>query len=84
MKINSYFLVRSHHQTHLEQFGSLEGVIKIDGKEFTLKTDGVRDHTVGARRDWNDFHRYVLHFIRLSNGNAISLGVISVPVMFTR
>lgn len=77
----SYF---SHHQTHLEQFGDLEGVVKINGKEYSLNTNGVRDHTIGARRDWNDFHRYVLHFIRLSNGNTISIGVISVPVMFTR
>lgn len=74
----------SHHQTHMEQFGDLEGVVKIDGKEYPLKSSGMRDHTVGARRNWNDFHHYCFHFIRLSNGNSISVGVINMPILFSR
>lgn len=75
---------RSYHQHHYEQFGNLEGVVKIEGKQYSLQCSGVRDHTVAAKRDWNEFHNYVFHFIRLSNGNSISVGVICVPVMFRR
>lgn len=74
----------SHHQTHFEQFGELEGAVKINGREYSLRGSGLRDHTIGAKRDWRDFHRYVFHFIRLSNGDFISIGIISAPVMFTR
>lgn len=77
-------VIRSHHQTHYEQYGNVDGIVKIDGREFSIKTSGLRDHTVGAKRDWNDFDRYVLHFIRMENGDAISIGVISAPVMFGR
>lgn len=80
----SLVLLYSRHQYHIEQFGDLEGAIKIDGREYTIKTDGVRDHTVAVRRDWNEFHQYVLHFLRLSNGKSISICVVSVPIMFTR
>lgn len=69
---------------HFEQFGSVEGVVKIDGKEYSINTSGLRDHTVAAKRDWNDIHRYVLHFITLDNGNAITVGVVCMPVMYSR
>lgn len=75
---------KSHHQIHYEQYGNVEGTVKIDGKEYSIKANGLRDRTIGAKRDWNDFHRYVIHWIHLDNGNAITIGVISVPVMFTR
>lgn len=58
--------------------------MKIDETEYKIKTSGLRDRTIGANRDWNDFKRYVIHWIRLDNGNAITIGIISVPVMFTR
>lgn len=74
----------SHHQTHFEQYGSMDGVAKIDGKIYSIQTSGVRDRTIGALRDWNDFHRYVIHYIRLDNGNALTVGIISVPIMFNR
>lgn len=80
----SIFRLCSHHQTHFEQFGDLDGVVKINGKDYPLKSSGMRDHTFGARRNWNDFHQYTFHFIRLSNGNCISIGVISMPVLFSR
>lgn len=62
----------------------MEGVVKINGKSYSIKTSGLRDRTIGAKRDWNDFHRYVIHWIQLDNGNAITIGIISMPVMFTR
>lgn len=79
-----FFFGLSHHQTHFEQFGNAEGVAKIDGKEYSLKCSGLRDRTFCAKRDWNDFEHYIFYFIQLSNGNAISVGVISMPVLFRR
>lgn len=79
-----FIIIYSHHQTHYEQYGNVEGTIKIDQTEYKIKTSGVRDRTIGARRNWSDFRRYVLHYIRLENGNAVTIGVISMPVMFTR
>lgn len=69
---------------HFEQYGRIDGTVNIDGTAYEINTSGLRDHTIGAKRDWNDFHRYVLHFIQLENGDGISIGVICVPVMFTR
>lgn len=69
---------------HFEQYGSLTGTALIDGNAYEIKTHGLRDHTIGAKRDWSDFHRYVLHFIHMENGDGISIGVICAPVMFTR
>lgn len=74
----------SNHQIHFEQYGRVKGVVKIDGKQYAVETSGLRDRTIGARRDWNDFDRYVIHWISLGNGNAITVGLISAPVMFTR
>lgn len=74
----------SHHQTHFEQYGKVEGFAVIDEKEYEINTFGVRDHSFGYKRDWSDFHRYVIHWIQLENGDAITIGVISAPVMFSR
>lgn len=81
-----YFVSRSasNHQSHFEQYGSVDGTVSIDGTVYSISTRGLRDHTIGARRDWNDFERYVLHFIQLENGDGISIGVICAPIMFTR
>lgn len=78
------FSTNSNHQMHFEQYGSLTGTVVIDGNAYEIKTHGLRDHTIGAKRDWSDFHRYVLHFIHMENGDGISIGVICAPVMFTR
>lgn len=79
-----FFSKSSHHQTHFEQYGNVEGIVKIDGNQYKISTSGLRDRTIGAKRDWSDFHRYAIHWFRLDNGNAITIGVVSMPVMFTR
>lgn len=56
----------------------------IDGKEYSLKCNGLRDRTFGPKRDWREFERYVLHFIHLCDGNAISVEVISMTGRFRR
>lgn len=74
----------SHHQTHFEQYGHLKGYATIDGVEYALATCGLRDHTIGHRRDWREFHRYAIHFFMLENGDGITVGIVSIPVTFTR
>lgn len=80
-------LYPNHHR--YEQYGDLEGVIKIDGKQYSLQSSGLCDINFGKKNDWHQYQNYVLHFIRLSNGNSISVGVasvgvVSVPVLFRR
>lgn len=58
--------------------------ILINEKEFNIHTFGLRDHTFGLKREWRQLERYVLHFIQLDNGDAITIGVLSIPVMFKR
>lgn len=62
----------------------MRGTACIDGKVLQISTCGLRDHTFGLKRDWKQFHRYVIHFFQLENGDAITIGVVSVPVMFSR
>ncbi|XP_049783379.1 uncharacterized protein LOC126184833 [Schistocerca cancellata] len=76
--------VRSSHQTHYEQFGKLHGKVTVNGKQYTIKMDGVRDHSYGEKREWKNFHRYVLHYITLENGMKISAGIICAPLAFSR
>lgn len=72
------------HQTHYEQYGDLKGTAIIDGRSFDIATPAIRDHSFGELRDWRTFHRYVMHMFSLSNGDRITVGVISTPVMFSR
>ncbi|XP_058455646.1 uncharacterized protein LOC131432976 [Malaya genurostris] len=76
--------LKKYHQTHYEQFGTLNGTVQINGIHYPLKLDCMRDHSFGERRDWRNFHRYVMHFIHLENGDRITVGVISMPVTFSR
>ena len=74
----------SFHQTHYEQHGSFKGEVKIDDRTYSLQLDGVRDHSYGHKREWSDFHRYALHFITLENGGRMNIGVVCVPLVFSR
>ncbi|KAG6442384.1 hypothetical protein O3G_MSEX002301 [Manduca sexta] len=79
-----YFkLLKKFHQTHYEQMGFLRGTVKIDGKEYDLNMPAVRDHTFGSFRDWHTFHRYVLHFIFLDNGDCMAIGSVSQPAILS-
>ncbi|XP_028166050.1 uncharacterized protein LOC114356879 [Ostrinia furnacalis] len=71
------------HQTHYEQMGFLKGTVTIDGKEHTLNTPCVRDHSFGPFRDWKTFHRYVYHFIFLDNGDCMAIGIVSQPAILS-
>lgn len=73
-----------YHQTHYEQYGDVQGTVRIDGVEYGLRVPCVRDHSFAVMRDWRNFHRYVMHFFTLETGDRVSVGVISIPVTFSR
>ncbi|XP_013199889.2 uncharacterized protein LOC106142611 [Amyelois transitella] len=76
----TYFkLLKKLHQTHYEQMGFLKGTVTVNDKEHTVNIPCVRDHSFGPFRDWRTFHRYVLHFIFLENGDSMAVGVVSQP-----
>ncbi|XP_023703367.1 uncharacterized protein LOC111862314 isoform X2 [Cryptotermes secundus] len=80
-----YFsIVRDFHQTHYEQHGSFEGHVVINGNKYPLCLDGARDHSYARKRDWSNFHRYVIHFITLENGARMTITVVCVPMVFSR
>ena len=46
------------HQCHYEQLGDMQGNINIDGADYSLSLNVMRDHTHGSTRDWRLMHRY--------------------------
>ena len=36
------------HQTHYEQIGRIEGTVLVNGKEYKLHLDSMRDHSYGT------------------------------------
>lgn len=72
------------HQTHYEQFGDIKGTATINGTIYSINTPAMRDHSFGEMRDWNLFHRYANHFFTLDNGDRITVGVISMPVNYSK
>ncbi|XP_053607485.1 uncharacterized protein LOC128673569 [Plodia interpunctella] len=76
----TYFkLMKKLHQTHYEQMGFIKGTVTLNDQEHAMSIPCVRDHSFGPFRDWRTFHRYVLHFIFLENGDSIAVGVVSQP-----
>lgn len=76
--------LQGNHQTHYEQHGQLTGTVQIDGQEYEINMDTVRDHSFGTKREWRNFHRYGLHFFSAENGDRFSVGMICLPVSFSR
>ncbi|XP_050301318.1 uncharacterized protein LOC126739604 [Anthonomus grandis grandis] len=72
--------LKEAHQTHYEQMGFLEGILKVNGEEVPLKLDAFRDHSFGLKRDWSAMHRYIFQMFYLENQTRIVLGIISHPV----
>ena len=46
------------HQCHYEQLGDVQGHVTVDGEDFPLSLNVMRDHTHGSTRDWRLMHRY--------------------------
>ncbi|XP_023335574.1 uncharacterized protein LOC111706873 [Eurytemora carolleeae] len=71
--------LRSAHQNHYEQFGSLTGTVDIDGEKQKIEIDVMKDHTHGSVRDWTLMHRYGFHQFTTQSGIRGFLGVVSQP-----
>ncbi|KAK9695154.1 hypothetical protein QE152_g33049 [Popillia japonica] len=71
------------HQTHYEQYGNIRGSAIINGVQYPIDVNVLRDHSVGHKREWRNFHRYALHFINVENGDRLTVGVISTPISFS-
>lgn len=78
------FCFCSIHQTHYEQYGDVSGTVTIDGRPYSIETNSVRDHSIAHMRDWRNFHRYIIHFFNLANGDRITVGIVSIPLTFSR
>ncbi|XP_063533596.1 uncharacterized protein LOC134743893 [Cydia strobilella] len=79
-----YFkLLKKFHQTRYEQMGHLLGTVTINGLTTDISMPCVRDHSFGNYRDWRNFHRYVLHFLYLENGDCLTVGCVSQPVVIS-
>ncbi|CAH0555739.1 unnamed protein product [Brassicogethes aeneus] len=76
--------LEENHQTHYEQHGQLEGVVTVNGTDYKLDLNTVRDHSFGVKREWRNFHRYGLHFFSAQNGDRFSVGMICMPISFSR
>ncbi|XP_075979115.1 uncharacterized protein LOC142978520 [Anticarsia gemmatalis] len=71
--------LKTAHQSHYEQFGTLKCKFKIENESFEYTLPSFRDHSFGHKRDWTLMHRYAFHHIFLENGSSISVGVICQP-----
>ncbi|CAJ0580993.1 unnamed protein product, partial [Mesorhabditis spiculigera] len=72
--------LQESHQTHYEQFGFLEGYIKLDDKEYTgIRMTSMRDHTITGYRRWTDIRRYIMMIYHLADGTCIHTSLISMP-----
>ncbi|XP_049957988.1 uncharacterized protein LOC126474556 [Schistocerca serialis cubense] len=67
------------HQSHYEQMGSMNAVIKVNGKTYKEEMQAFRDHSHGNKRDWDLMHRYAFHMFFLENGMTATIGVICQP-----
>ncbi|XP_050665867.1 uncharacterized protein LOC126966031 [Leptidea sinapis] len=75
--------LKTAHQSHYEQFGTLKCKFTIDEEQFDLELPSFRDHSFGDKRDWSLMHRYAFHHIFLQNGVSASVGVICQPCTAT-
>ncbi|XP_038206403.1 uncharacterized protein LOC119828347 [Zerene cesonia] len=76
--------LKTAHQSHYEQFGTLKCKFSIENENFELTLPSFRDHSFGHTRDWSLMHRYAFHHIFLQNGVSLSVGVICQPCTASR
>jgi hypothetical protein len=76
--------LKANHQTHYEQHGDIKGRVTINGHIYNIDINALRDHSFGLQREWRNFHRYGLHFLTAENGDRFNVGMICLPISFSR
>jgi hypothetical protein len=84
--------LKETHQSHYEQFGHLQGKIKVGNGATTtyavqedVKMRSMRDHTITKFRDWKQIRRYIMIVFHLEDGTCVNTSVVSMPeVVFSR
>ncbi|KAI6216050.1 hypothetical protein M3Y94_00457800 [Aphelenchoides besseyi] len=75
--------LESKHQIHYEQFGKLNGSLRIDDQDFDVQLTSMRDHTIAPYRRWTDLRRqvfsYVMVMFHLEDGTCVNTSVVSMP-----
>jgi hypothetical protein len=71
--------LRELSQTHYEQSGTIEGIVKIGERVFHLEMDGLRDHSFGPR-NWSNWERH--YWMSGISDNGISWTVTTVRYNF--
>jgi hypothetical protein len=71
--------VQKNNQVHYEEFGYLQGKIKIDGVEKQVNVPCVRDHSFGMR-DW-DYMNNHLWLMAVNEKSQLNFSMVSYPAM---
>ncbi|KAK4876347.1 hypothetical protein RN001_012769 [Aquatica leii] len=78
----AYFdILKEFHLMCYGQFSKLKGKVSVDVKEYELKMDSYRDHTVADNFNWATYHRYITHYINVENGDRFVITKLSQPVV---
>ncbi|KAE9553260.1 hypothetical protein FO519_003518 [Halicephalobus sp. NKZ332] len=73
--------MKSTHQTHYEQFGTLTGKFRIGEYQTpeNVQMISMRDHTITKYRNWSQLRRYIMIIYHLDDGTCIHTSLISMP-----
>jgi hypothetical protein len=63
-------------QVHYEQGGTLNGIIRVEGKTREVSLPAVRDHSFGPR-NWKAMRRHVWLMALLEDGSHVNLSLVS-------
>ncbi|RZB94432.1 uncharacterized protein BDFB_004454, partial [Asbolus verrucosus] len=55
--------LKRNHQTHYEQHGDVKGTATINGKNYDICINAVRDHSFGLQREWRNFHSLTIGYV---------------------
>ena len=70
-------------QEHYEQFGRVEGTVRLDGKVLEMKSKGMRDRAFGMR-DWGYMQRYFSSYFwcgAMDSGDVYNVTMASLPTL---
>ncbi|KAF5292625.1 hypothetical protein FQA39_LY13958 [Lamprigera yunnana] len=78
----AYFnILNEFHLQHYAQIGNLKGTVVIDGMEYSINMEAYRDHSIAKNYSWATYHRYVMHYVTIENGDRFVVGKVSQPII---